>query len=79
MLSRDLPTSALSGDWAVWTPSALAEAKRRRVLAFANVPGKSDTPDNLREAVRLGFDYIQTDNPRTLVGILQEAPAKLKP
>jgi glycerophosphoryl diester phosphodiesterase len=78
MLHRDIPTAALSGDWAIWTPGALAVAKRHGVLAFANVLGKSDTPDNLREAVRLGFDFIQTDNPRTLVGILREGDAKPK-
>jgi glycerophosphoryl diester phosphodiesterase len=79
MLRRELPTAALSGDWAIWTPAALAEAKRRGVEAFANVLGKSDTPENLREAARLGFDYIQTDDPRTLVGILRDGDAKRKP
>ena len=79
MLRRDIPTAALSGDWAIWTPSALAQAKRRGVLAFANVLGASDTLENLREAERLGFDYIQTDNPRILAEILRDGDAKRKP
>ena len=76
MLRRDIPTAALSGDWALWSKDAVAEAKRRGVLTFVNVLGASDTPENLREAARIGFDYIQTDNPRALVGILREGRAQ---
>jgi hypothetical protein len=76
MLRRDIPTAALSGDWALWSKEAVAEAKRRGLLTFVNVLGTSDTPENLREAARIGFDYIQTDNPRALIGILREGRAQ---
>ena len=76
-LRRAVPTGALSSDWPNWTPRAVAEARRLRMATFVNVLGPSDTPDNLGQAVTLGFDYVQTDHPRLLFAILRErrAPA----
>src|SRR5262245_59434685 len=71
MLQRDVPTGALSADWANWDAAAVAEARRRVVRTFANVLGADDTPENLAKAAALGFDYIQTDHPRTLLEILR--------
>jgi glycerophosphoryl diester phosphodiesterase len=71
MLRRDVPTGALSADWAHWDAAAVAEARRRGVRTFANVLGADDTPENLARAAALGFDYIQTDHPRTLLEILR--------
>jgi glycerophosphoryl diester phosphodiesterase len=70
MLRRDFPTGAASSDWGNWKPPAVAEARRLRIPTFVNVLGASDTPENLRAAVALGFDYIQTDHPRELLEIL---------
>jgi glycerophosphoryl diester phosphodiesterase len=66
------PTAFLSSDWANWTPAAVAEARTRGLTTLVNVLGPADTPENLRRAVELGFDYIQTDHPRQLLEILQE-------
>ncbi len=70
MLRRDFPTGAASSDWGNWMPPAVTEARRLRIPTFVNVLGASDTPENLRAAVALGFDYIQTDHPRQLLEIL---------
>ena len=75
-LRREVPTGALSSDWPNWTPRAVAEARRLRMTTFVNVLGPSDTPDNLGQAVTLGFHYIQTDHPRQLLEILRERGAR---
>ncbi len=75
-LRRDFPTGALSSDWGNWTQRVVADARRHRMATFVNVLGPSDTPENLRKAVALGFDYIQTDHPRQLLEILRERGAR---
>ena len=72
-LRRAYPTAAISSDWRNWEPSAVAEARRLGLPTFVNVLGVYDTPENLRAAVALGFDYIQTDHPRQLLEILKTA------
>lgn len=72
-LRRAFPTAAISSDWQNWEPSAVAEARRLGLPTFVNVLGASDTPENLRAAVALGFDYIQTDHPRQLLELLKSA------
>ena len=69
-LRRAFPTAAVSSDWRNWEPKAVAEARRLGFATFVNVLGAHDTPENLRAAVALGFDYIQTDHPRQLLEIL---------
>jgi glycerophosphoryl diester phosphodiesterase len=71
MLRREFPTASVSSDWANWTPSAVAEARKAGLSTLVNVLGAADTPENLRRAVELGFDYIQTDHPRELLEILR--------
>ena len=71
VLRREFPTASLSSDWANWTPSAAAEARKVGLPTLVNVLGPADTPENLRRAVELGFDYIQTDHPRELLEILR--------
>jgi len=73
------PTAYLSSDWANWTPAAVAEARNQGLTTLVNVLGPADTPENLRRAVELGFDYIQTDHPRQLLEILQERAAGKAP
>jgi glycerophosphoryl diester phosphodiesterase len=72
-LRRTFPTAAISSDWRSWEPSAVAEARRLGLPTFVNVLGAYDTPENLRAAVALGFDFIQTDHPRQLLEILKTA------
>lgn len=45
------------------------------LTTFVNVLGPADTPENLRAAVALGFDFIQTDHPRRLLEILRPGHA----
>lgn len=75
-LRREFPSAALSSDWANWTPGAAADARRLRAATFVNVLGASDTPENLSQAVALGFDYIQTDHPRELLEIIRQVAAR---
>jgi hypothetical protein len=42
------------------------------MATFVNVVGANDTPENLSQALSLGFDYIQTDHPRVLLKLLRE-------
>lgn len=72
-LRHAFPTGAVSSDWRNWDPRTVAEARSLGASTFVNVLGASDTPENLRKAVALGFDYIQTDHPRQLLEILQAA------
>jgi glycerophosphoryl diester phosphodiesterase len=74
VLRRQFPTASLSSDWANWTPLAVAEARKAGLSTLVNVLGPADTPENLRQAVELGFDYIQTDHPRELLEILRAIP-----
>jgi glycerophosphoryl diester phosphodiesterase len=70
------PTAFVSSDWANWTPPAVAEARKQGLTTLVNVLGPVDTPETLRRAVELGFDYIQTDHPRQLLEILKGRPAR---
>jgi hypothetical protein len=56
------PTAALSSGIQNWTPELLAEAHSLGLATFVNVLGAEDTPENLRRALDLRFDYIQTDH-----------------
>jgi glycerophosphoryl diester phosphodiesterase len=74
-LRREFKTASLSSDWPNWTTAAVAEARRVGLPTLVNVLGPADTPDNLRRAVELGFDYIQTDHPRELLQLLRAGPS----
>jgi len=75
LLRRTLPTAAVSSDWRNWEPRAVSEARGVGLTTFVNVLGPADTPENLRAAVGLGFDFIQTDHPRRLLEILRPGHA----
>ena len=62
ILRRTYPTAALSSGIQNWTPELLAEAHALGLTTFVNVLGAEDTPENLRRALDLRFDYIQTDH-----------------
>ena len=62
ILRRTDPTAALSSGIQNWTPELLAEAHSLGLTTFVNVLGAEDTPENLRRALDLHFDYIQTDH-----------------
>jgi hypothetical protein len=62
ILRRTYPTAALSSGIQNWTPELLAEAHSLGLTTFVNVLGAEDTPENLRRALDLHFDYIQTDH-----------------
>ncbi len=70
-LRRELPTASVSSDWANWTPQALTETRKRGLPTLVNVLGPADTPENLRRALELGFDYIQTDRARDLLEMIR--------
>lgn len=66
----NVPNIFFSGSLHVWTPEMLAEARRLGVRTFVNVLGAEDTRENLERAVRMGFDFIQTDHQADLRDIL---------
>jgi glycerophosphoryl diester phosphodiesterase len=71
-LRSAFPTAAVSSDWPNWTPALLADARRLGMATYANVLGPNDTAENLAEALRLGYDYIQTDKPDLLLRLARE-------
>ena len=77
-LRREFPTGALSSDWGNWTAPVVADARKLRVATFVNALGAADTAENLRRAIELGFDYIQTDHPRDLLALIRERDEKAR-
>jgi len=71
ILRRTYPTAALSSGIQNWTPELLAEAHSLGLTTFVNVLGAEDTPENLRRALDLHFDYIQTDHQVQLQEIIR--------
>ena len=59
-----------SGSLHVWTPEMLTEARQLGVQTFVNVLGPEDNRENLERAVRMGFDFIQTDHEAELRDLL---------
>jgi hypothetical protein len=72
-LRRELPTASLSSDWANWTAEALVEARRLGLPTLVNVLGPADTKENLKRALEMGFDYIQTDRARDLLEMMRKS------
>jgi hypothetical protein len=71
-IRKAVPTGSLSSGIQNWTPELLAEAKSLNVPTFVNVLGADDTPENLRRAIRMGFDYIQTDHQVQLKRLIED-------
>jgi hypothetical protein len=69
-LRRAYPMAALSSGIQNWTPELLAEARAVGLTTFVNVLGVDDTSENLRRAVSMRFDYIQTDHQSQLNDII---------
>ena len=59
-----------SGSLHVWTPEMLLQAHQLGVQTFVNVLGPEDNRENLERAVRMGFDFIQTDHEAELRDLL---------
>jgi glycerophosphoryl diester phosphodiesterase len=66
----NLPNVFFSGSLHVWTPEMLAQARQLGVQTFVNVLGPEDNQENLERAVRMGFDFIQTDHEAELRDLL---------
>ena len=66
----NLPNIFFSGSLHVWTPEMLTEARQLGVQTFVNVLGPEDNRENLERAVRMGFDFIQTDHEAELRDLL---------
>jgi len=67
VLHKAVPTAAFSGALRNWNEKMLAEARRLGVETFVNVLGAEDTDENRRQALRMGFDFIQTDDQASLI------------
>jgi len=68
----NFPNVWFSGSLHVWTPEMLEQARQLGVQTFVNVLGPEDTRQNLERAVRMGFDFIQTDHETELRDLLQQ-------
>jgi glycerophosphoryl diester phosphodiesterase len=67
----NIPNVFFSGSLHVWTPEMLTQARRLGVQTFVNVLGPEDNRENLERAIRMGFDFIQTDREAELGDLLK--------
>jgi glycerophosphoryl diester phosphodiesterase len=68
----NFPNVFFSGSLHVWTPEMLTQARQLGVQTFVNVLGPEDNRENLERAVRMGFDFIQTDHEAELRDLLKQ-------
>jgi glycerophosphoryl diester phosphodiesterase len=74
VIRKDAPAAVLSSGIRNWTPKLLAEAKSLGFTTFVNVLGADDTAENLKRAIAMGFDFIQTDHQsqlKELIGVAE--------
>ena len=71
LISRLRP-AMINFDWHSVTENAVRTAHLGGCLAFVNCLGSADTDFNVREAIRIGADYIQSDRPDRVLEILRE-------
>jgi glycerophosphoryl diester phosphodiesterase len=76
LIRKSVPAASLSSGLRNWTPEPLAEAKSLGFTTFVNVLGADDTGENLRRAIAMGFDFIQTDHQSQLTELIGSASSR---
>ena len=71
LISRIRP-AMVNFDWHSVTEASVRSAHLGGCLAFVNCLGSADTDFYVREAIRIGADYIQSDRPDRVLEILAE-------
>jgi len=71
LISRLRP-AMVNFDWHSVTEASVRSAHLGGCLAFVNCLGSTDTDFYVREAIRIGADYIQSDRPDRVLEILAE-------
>jgi glycerophosphoryl diester phosphodiesterase len=72
-IRKEAPAAVLSSGIRNWTPKLLAEAKSLGFTTFVNVLGADDNAENLKRAIAMGFDFIQTDHQGQLKELIGSA------
>ena len=71
-LVSQLHPAMVNFDWKAVTEESVREAHLAGCLAFVNCLETADTDLYIREAIRMGADYIQSDRPDRVIEILKE-------
>lgn len=71
-LIAELQPAMINFDWHAVTEAAVRTAHLGGCLAFVNCLETADTDLYVREAIRIGADYIQSDRPDRVVEILRD-------
>ena len=77
LISRLRP-AMVNFDWHSVTESSVRSAHLGGCLAFVNCLGSADNDFYIREAIRIGADYIQSDRPDRVIEILSELKLRQK-
>ncbi len=72
-LVNRLHPAMVNFDWHSVTETAVRTAHLAGCLAFVNCLGAADTDFYVREAIRIGADYIQSDRPDRVLEILRDS------
>ncbi len=75
-LAKQLRPAMINFDWHSVTEASVRDAHLAGCLAFVNCLGSADTDYYVREAIRIGADYIQSDRPDRVMQILRERGAR---
>ena len=71
-LISNLRPAMVNFDWHSVTEASVRSAHLGGCLAFVNCLGSADTDFYIREAIRIGADYIQSDRPDRVLEIFSE-------
>ena len=71
-LVQRLRPAMVNFDWHAVTEQSVRDAHLSGALAFVNCLETADTDLYVREAIRIGADYIQSDRPDRVIAILRE-------
>lgn len=77
-LIKDLRPAMVNFDWHAVTEDSVRNAHLGGCLAFVNCLEAADTDFYVREAIRIGADYIQSDRPDRVLELLREQGLRSK-
>jgi glycerophosphoryl diester phosphodiesterase len=71
-LARDFKPETMDGAIKEWTAAEVEAAHRAGCQVWVDNNGTLDNPAGIKQAVELGVDAIQTDNPEVVLNVLRE-------
>jgi hypothetical protein len=71
-LAKDLKPETLDGSIKDWTTAEVEAAHKAGSQVWVDNLGSLDNPAGIKQAVEMGVDAIQTDNPEVVLNLLRE-------